>query len=94
MQSTPFYNLTAQTPDAYMPSNTGHASFNTAAAHSHMHFPGMYHPPPQPAAIASPPHFGPAVASNVAVAVAAASGAQFGAYQQPQLGHQNWTTNF
>ncbi|XP_027334815.1 uncharacterized protein LOC113849251 isoform X2 [Abrus precatorius] len=98
MQSTPYYNMPGQTPHAaYMPSHTGHASFNAAAAQSsHMQFPGMYHTPPQPAAIASPHHLGPpAIGNNVGVGVAAATpGAQVGAYQQPQLGHINWTTNF
>ncbi|XP_041015322.1 uncharacterized protein LOC121258026 isoform X5 [Juglans microcarpa x Juglans regia] len=41
MQSTPYYNMPAQSPHgAYMPSHTGHASFNAAAAQSsHMQFP-------------------------------------------------------
>ncbi|KAM5579508.1 hypothetical protein ABKV19_009337 [Rosa sericea] len=94
MQSTPYYNMPGQTPHApYMPSHAGHASFNAAAAQSsHMQFPGMYHPP-QPAAMASPHHMGPAMPGNVGVGVAAAApGAQ--AYQQPQLNHMNWTTNF
>ncbi|XP_061364003.1 uncharacterized protein LOC133307510 isoform X2 [Gastrolobium bilobum] len=97
MQSTPYYNLQGQTPHAaYMPSHTGHASFNAAAAQSsHMQFPGMYHTPPQPAAIASPHHLGPAIGNNVGVGVAAAApGGQVGGYQQPQLSHLNWTTNF
>lgn len=98
MQSTPYYNMPGQTPHAaYMPSHTGHASFNAAAAQSsHMQFPGMYHTPPQPAAMASPHHLGPPpIGNNVGVGVAAAApGAQVGAYQQPQLGHINWTTNF
>jgi hypothetical protein len=96
LQSTPYYNMPGQSPHgAYMPSHTGHASFNAAAAQSsHMQFPGMYHPP-QPAAIANPHHLGPAMGGNVGVGVAAAApGAQVGAYQQPQLGHLNWTTNF
>ncbi|KAF5466398.1 hypothetical protein F2P56_016324 [Juglans regia] len=65
MQSTPYYNMPAQSPHgAYMPSHTGHASFNAAAAQSsHMQFP-------------------------------AAPGSQVGAYQQAELGHLNWTTNF
>ncbi|KAK9923712.1 hypothetical protein M0R45_032114 [Rubus argutus] len=94
MQSTPYYNMPGQTPHAaYMPSHAGHASFNAAAAQSsHMQFPGMYHPP-QPAAMASPHHMGPAMPGNVGVGVAAAApGAQ--AYQQSQLNHMNWTTNF
>ncbi|RDX65544.1 GBF-interacting protein 1, partial [Mucuna pruriens] len=98
MQSTPYYNMPGQTPHAaYMPSHTGHASFNAAAAQSsHMQFPGMYHTPPQPGAMASPHHLGPpAIGNNVGVGVAAAApGAQVGAYQQPQLGHINWTANF
>ncbi|KAK8465028.1 hypothetical protein PHAVU_010G132600 [Phaseolus vulgaris] len=98
MQSAPYYNMPGQTPHAaYMPSHTGHASFNAAAAQSsHMQFPGMYHTPPQPAAMASPHHLGPpSIGNNVGVGVAAAApGAQVGAYQQPQLGHINWTTNF
>lgn len=98
MQSSPYYNMPGQTPHAaYMPSHTGHASFNAAAAQStHMQFPGMYHTPPQPGAMASPHHLGPPpIGNNVGVGVAAgAPGAQVGAYQQPQLGHINWTTNF
>ncbi|KAJ7963232.1 GBF-interacting protein 1 [Quillaja saponaria] len=97
MQSAQYYNLPGQASHAaYMPSHTGHASYNAAAAQSsHMQFPGMYHPPPQPAAIASPHHLGAAMGSNVGVGVGgAAPGAQLGAYQQPQLGHLNWTTNF
>lgn len=91
--------MPGQTPHgAYMASHTGHASFNAAAAaqSSHMQFPGMYHTPPQPGAMAaSPHHLGPAIGNNVGVGVAAAApGAQVGAYQQPQLGHLNWTTNF
>ncbi|XWS12121.1 hypothetical protein CRYUN_Cryun37aG0062900 [Craigia yunnanensis] len=95
MQSAPYYNM-PQTPHGYMPSHTGHASFNAAAAQSsHMQFSGLYHPPPQPAAMANPHHLGPAMGANVGVGVApAAPGAQVGAYQQPQLGHLNWTTNF
>ncbi|XP_062087778.1 GBF-interacting protein 1-like isoform X2 [Humulus lupulus] len=96
LQSTPYYNMPGQSPHAaYMPSHTGHASFNAAAAQSsHMQFPGLYHPP-QPTAIANPHHLGPAMGGNVGVGVAAAApGAQVGAYQQPQLGHLNWTTNF
>lgn len=92
MQS-PYY-MAGQTPHgAYLPSHNGHASFNPAAAQSsHMQFPGMYHPQ-QPAALATPHHLGPAIGGNVGVAPAA-PGAQVGAYQQPPLGHLNWTTNF
>ncbi|XP_010261966.1 PREDICTED: GBF-interacting protein 1-like isoform X2 [Nelumbo nucifera] len=95
MQSSPFYNMQGQAPHAaYLPSHTGHASFNAATAQStHMQFPGLYHPTPQPAAVANPHHIVPGIGSNVGVA-AASPGAQVGAYQQPQLGHINWTTNF
>lgn len=99
MQSAPYYNMAGQTPHAaYMPSHTGHASFNAAAAaaaqSSHMQYPGLYHPQ-QPAALANPHHLAPAMGGNVGVGVAAAApGAQVGAYQQPQLSHLNWTTNF
>ncbi|XP_019461286.1 PREDICTED: GBF-interacting protein 1-like isoform X1 [Lupinus angustifolius] len=97
MQSTPYYNMQGQAAHAaYMPSHTGHASFNAAAVQSsHMQFPGMYHAPPQPATIPGPHHLGPPMGNNVGVGVAAAApGAQVGAYQQPQMGHLNWTTNF
>ncbi|KAL6285415.1 hypothetical protein ACE6H2_009805 [Prunus campanulata] len=96
LQSTPYYNMSAQSPHgAYMPSHAAHASFNAAAAQSsHMQFPGLYHPS-QPAAIPNPHHLGPAMGGNVGVGVAAAApGAQVGAYQQPQLNHMNWQTNF
>ncbi|KAL3528596.1 hypothetical protein ACH5RR_007918 [Cinchona calisaya] len=96
LQSASYYNMPGQTPHAsYLPSHSSHASFNPAAAaqSSHMQFPGLYHPPPQPAAIANPHHLGPAMGGNVGVATAA-PGAQVGAYQQPQLGHLNWTGNY
>ncbi|KAL1531045.1 GBF-interacting protein 1-like isoform X1 [Salvia divinorum] len=99
MQSS-YYNMPVQSPHptAYLTSHNGHASFNVAAAaaqSSHMQFPGMYHPSPQPPTMASPHHMSPAIGGNVGVGVAApAPGAQVGAYQQPQLGHLNWTGNF
>ncbi|XP_019456116.1 PREDICTED: uncharacterized protein LOC109356931 isoform X4 [Lupinus angustifolius] len=95
MQSTPYYNMHAA-HGGYMPSHAGHASFNAAAAQSsHMQFPGMYQAPPQLAAIPGPHHLGPAMGNNVGVGVAAAApGAQISAYQQPQMGHLNWPTNF
>ncbi|GAV84946.1 DUF1296 domain-containing protein [Cephalotus follicularis] len=96
MQSAPYYNMPGQAPHAaYLPSHS-HASFNAAAAQSsHMQFPGLYHPPPQPAAMANPHHLASAMGGNVGVGVGpTAPGAQVGAYQQPQLGNLNWTTNF
>ncbi|KAF5745543.1 hypothetical protein HS088_TW07G01135 [Tripterygium wilfordii] len=97
LQSAPYYNMPGQTPHAtYLPSHTGHASYNAAAARSsHMQFPGVYHPSPQSAAMANPHHLGPAMGGNVGVGVApGAPGAQMGAYQHPQPGHLNWTSNF
>lgn len=99
MQSPQYYNMQGQTQHhaAYMPSHASHAPFNAAAAQSsHLQFPALYHAPPQPAAMASPHHhIGPAIGNNVGVGVAAAApGAQVGAYQQQQMGHLNWTTNF
>lgn len=87
--------MTGQTPHAaYLPSHTGHASFNSVSQSSHMQFPGIYHPT-QASGIPSPHHLGPAMGGNVGVGVAAGGpGAQVGAYQQPQLGHMNWTGNF
>nr|GLL23396.1 uncharacterized protein LOC109188171 isoform X2 [Ipomoea trifida] len=98
LQTGSYFNMPAQTPHgAYMPSHSGHASFNAAAVaqSSHMQFP-VYHPPPQPTPIANPHHLGTAISGNVGVgmAAAAAPGTQLGAYQQPQLGHLNWTGNF
>ncbi|GER53578.1 hypothetical protein STAS_31112 [Striga asiatica] len=96
LQSASYYNMSGQTPHpAYLTSHTAHASF-TAAQSSHMQFPGMYHhPPSQPGAITGPHHLGPTIGSSVGVGVAAPGpGAQVGAYQQPQLGHLNWTGNF
>ncbi|RVW67734.1 hypothetical protein CK203_063291 [Vitis vinifera] len=91
LQYAPYYNMPAQTPHApYMSSHTGHASFNVAVAaaqSSHMQFHGLYHSPPQPAAMASPHHLGPTMGGNVGVGVVAATpGPQVDAYQQPQLG--------
>lgn len=83
---SPYYNMQGQTtPHTYLPSHSGHTSFN-AAQSSHMQFPGMYHhhhPQSQPAAMASPHHMGP---GNIGMGVAGpAPGAQVGAYPQP-----NW----
>lgn len=97
LQSATYYNMPGQTPHAaYLPSHSGHTSFNAAAAQSsHMQFPGLYHAPLQPGAMGNPHHLGPAMGGNVGVGVAgAAPGAQVGAYQQPQLGHISWTGNF
>lgn len=96
LQSASYYNMAGQTQHAtYLPSHTGHASFNAAAAQSsHMQFPGMYHPP-QPAAIANPHHMGPTMGGNVGVGVApGAPGSQVGGYQQTQLSQLSWTGNF
>ncbi|XP_042512042.1 uncharacterized protein LOC122087109 isoform X2 [Macadamia integrifolia] len=96
LQSAPYYNVPGQVPHAaYLPSHTGHASFNAAAAaqSAHVQFPGLYHHPQQPAAIANPHHMVPGMGGNLGVGVAT-PGAQVGTYQQPQLSHLNWTTNF
>ena len=98
LQSAPYYNLSGQAPHAvFMPTHAGHASFNAAAQSSHIQYPGLYHPP-QPASIASPHQMvhqqaPSALGASVGVGVAA-PGPQVGAYQQPQLGHLNWTANF
>lgn len=87
--------MPGQTPHAaYLPSHTGHASYNAVAApSSHMPFPGLYHPP-QPTGIPSH-HLGPTMGNNVQVGVAAAApGAQVGTYQQPPQMGINWTGNF
>ncbi|KAF6151126.1 hypothetical protein GIB67_002378 [Kingdonia uniflora] len=96
MQSAPYYNLAGQGPHAaaYMQSHTGHASYNVAAAaqqNAHVQFPGLYHhPSPQQAPIPNPHHMVP---GNVGVSLTPGTpGSQ--TYQQPQLGHINWTTNF
>ncbi|KAL9265570.1 hypothetical protein AKJ16_DCAP08772 [Drosera capensis] len=90
MQSAPYYNMQGQAAHpAYLQSHTGHAPYNAAAvAHtSHMQFPGMYHPQQPAAAMTNPTHLGVGLPS-------AAPAAQPGAFQQPQLGHLNWATNF
>ncbi|XP_021865005.1 GBF-interacting protein 1-like isoform X1 [Spinacia oleracea] len=92
MQSTPYYNMQGQAGHpaaAYLQSHTGHASFNGGGVSqsSQMQFPGMY---PQPNTIPNAHHLG---GGNIGVAQAA-PGAQVGAYQQPQISHLNWTTNF
>ncbi|KAJ4952077.1 hypothetical protein NE237_028909 [Protea cynaroides] len=95
LQSAPYYNVPGQVPHAaYLPSHTGHASFNAAAQSTHVQYPGLYHPQ-HSAAIASPHHMVPGMGGNVGVGVGATNpGAQLGAYQQPQLSHLNWATNF
>ncbi|XP_010685332.1 GBF-interacting protein 1-like isoform X2 [Beta vulgaris subsp. vulgaris] len=95
MQQNPYFNMQGQTAHpaaAYLQSHTGHASFNGAgvAQSSQMQFPGMY--PPQATGIPNAHHLG---GGNIGVGVAPpAPGAQVGAYQQPQISHLNWTTNF
>ncbi|VFQ65491.1 unnamed protein product [Cuscuta campestris] len=104
MQTASYFNMPGGQapphagPAAYMASpHGGHPSFNTAAAvaqSSHMQFPMYHHQPPQPAMIGNPHHHmgGGAVGGNVGVGIAAAAAANpGGAYQQPQLGHLNWT---
>ncbi|KAL2926169.1 GBF-interacting protein 1 [Bienertia sinuspersici] len=93
MQSAPYFNMQGQTAHpaaAYLQSHAGHASFNGAgvAQSSQMQFPGMY--PPQPTAMPNAHHLG---GGNIGVGPAA-PGPQVGAYQQPQISHLNWTTNF
>ncbi|XXG40792.1 hypothetical protein AAC387_Pa01g1423 [Persea americana] len=98
LQSTPYYNLSGQAAPhaAFVPSHAGHNPFNAPTQSTHVPFPGLYHPP-QPTAIANPHHLVhqqlPGMGGNVGVGVAA-PGPQVGAYQQPQLGHLNWTSNF
>ncbi|XP_074302169.1 uncharacterized protein LOC141633638 isoform X1 [Silene latifolia] len=92
MQSTPYFNMQGQAAHpAYMQSLSAHPSFNTAAPQSsQMQFPGMY--AQQPAGIPNNHHMGP---GNIGVGVAPPSQVpQVGAYQQPQMNHLNWTTNF
>ncbi|KAH9607416.1 hypothetical protein KSS87_007506 [Heliosperma pusillum] len=92
MQSTPYFNMQGQAAHpAYMQSLGAHPSFNTVAPQSsQMQFPGMY--AQQPAGIPNSHHMGP---GNIGVGVAPPSQVpQVGAYQQPQMNHLNWTTNF
>lgn len=100
MQSAPYYNLSGQAPHAaFLPAHAGHSSFGPAAQISHVQYPGLYHPS-QPASMASPHQLvhhnvAPAIGGGVGVGVAAPGpGPQVGTYQQPQVGHLNWTTNF
>lgn len=98
MQSAQYYNLAGQAPPhaSYLP-HAGHAPFNSGASQSsHMQFPGLYHHSPQPSSAISNAHrLSPSMAGNLGVGVAgAAPVAQVGAYQQPQLGHLTWTSNF
>lgn len=92
MQSAQYYNMQGQPGHpAYMQS---HASFNPAAVaqSSHVQFPGVFHQPP-PSAIPNPHHMAASMAGSLGVGPAT-PGPQVGPYQQPQLGHLNWTTNF
>ncbi|XP_010542407.1 PREDICTED: uncharacterized protein LOC104815628 isoform X3 [Tarenaya hassleriana] len=98
LQSPPYYNVAGQTPHgAYLSNHTAHPSFDAAAAaaqSSHMQFQGLFHPT-QPGAMASPHHMGPGLGGNVGVGVTPSPPvAQAGTYQQPQLGHMNWPTNY
>lgn len=98
MQSTPYYNLTGQPPQpAFLPAHAGHASFSpTPQPHV---YPGLYHTPQQPP-IANPHHLipqqvPPGIGAGVGVGVGmAAPGPQVGTYQQQQMGHLNWSSNF
>ncbi|CAA6664685.1 unnamed protein product [Spirodela intermedia] len=83
--AAPFYNMSGQAPHAaYLPTPTGHASFNAAAQSSHVQFPGPHH-------LVHQQVVPPAVGGGVGVA---APGPQVGSYQQPQVSHLNWTGNF
>ncbi|CAL9748492.1 unnamed protein product [Musa acuminata subsp. burmannicoides] len=102
LQSAPYYNLSGQAPHAaFLPAHAGHGSFGPAAQISHVQYPGLYHPS-QPASMASPHQLvhhnvAPAIGGGVGVGVAAPGpgpGPQVGTYQQPQVGHLNWTANF
>ncbi|WOL20185.1 hypothetical protein Cni_G28988 [Canna indica] len=99
MQSATYFNLPGQGPHAaFMPTHAGHASFSAAAQIPHVQYPGLYHPT-QPASMATPHQLvhhqvSPTIGGGVGVGVAAAPGPQVGTYQQPQLGHLNWTANF
>ncbi|XP_020090770.1 uncharacterized protein LOC109711862 isoform X3 [Ananas comosus] len=95
LQSPQYYNLSGQATHAsFMPTHAGHASFNAAAQSSNVQYPGLYHPQQQ-ASIVGPHHLvHQQVPSPLGGSVGAAPGPQVGAYQQPQLGHLNWTTNF
>ncbi|KAM0936256.1 putative GBF-interacting protein [Dioscorea sansibarensis] len=96
MQSTPYYNLTGQAPQpAFLPAHAGHASFSPSAQ-PHV-YPGLYHTPQQPS-ITNPHHLipqqvPPGIGTGVGVGMAA-PGPQVGTYQQPQMGHLNWSSNF
>ncbi|XP_072978932.1 uncharacterized protein [Typha angustifolia] len=98
LQASPYYNLPGQTPHAaFMPTHPSHPSFNATAQSSHVHYGSLYHPP-QATPIGSPhplvpQQAPPPMGGSIGVGVAA-PGPQLGAYQQPQLGHLNWTTNF
>ncbi|RRT53130.1 hypothetical protein B296_00012861, partial [Ensete ventricosum] len=103
LQSAPYYNLSGQAPHAaFLAPHAGHGSFGPAAQISHVQYPGLYHPN-QPASMAASPHqlvhhnVAPAIGGGVGVGVAAPGpgpGPQVGTYQQPQVGHLNWSTNF
>ncbi|KAG9457713.1 hypothetical protein H6P81_002221 [Aristolochia fimbriata] len=96
MQTAPYYNMSGQAPHAaYVPSHAAAASYNAAPTQpAHVPFPGLYHPSQQ-ATMTNPHHLVhqqmPAMGGNVGVG---GPGTQVGAYQQPQLGHLNWTGNF
>ncbi|XP_068660739.1 GBF-interacting protein 1-like isoform X2 [Aristolochia californica] len=96
MQTAPYYNMSGQAPHAtYVPSHAAAASYNAAPTQpGHVPFSGLYHPSQQ-ATMTNPHHLVhqqlPAMAGNVGVS---GPGPQLGAYQQPQLGHLNWTSNF
>ncbi|KAJ6851726.1 uncharacterized protein M6B38_258480 [Iris pallida] len=106
LQPASYYNLPGQQPHAaaaaaaFMPAaHGGHASFNAAAAQSsHVQYPTLYHPSPSPASLTAPHHLvhqsGIGGSIGGVGMVAAAPGSQVGAYQQPQLSHTNWPTNF
>ncbi|XP_010534930.1 PREDICTED: uncharacterized protein LOC104810364 isoform X2 [Tarenaya hassleriana] len=91
LQSPPYYNVAAgQTPHgAYISNHMAHP-----AQPSHMQFQGLFHPAQPGGAMASPHHMGPGLGGNVGVGVAPTPAAQVGNYQQPQLGHMSWPTNF
>ncbi|KAG7625164.1 GBF-interacting protein 1 [Arabidopsis thaliana x Arabidopsis arenosa] len=91
---SPYYNVAGQSPHgAYLSSHTAHQSFNPTAQSSHMQFQGLFHPS-QPGTMANPHHMGPGLSGNVGVGVVPSPPSQVGTYQQSQLGHPNWPSNF
>ncbi|KAK9102482.1 hypothetical protein Sjap_019736 [Stephania japonica] len=93
-QSSSYYKSEQAPNAAYLPVQNGHSSFNVATTHpAQIQFSGLYHPSQPP--LTNPHQLAHGMPGNIGVGMASAShGAQVGAYQQSQMNHLSWPSNY